>query len=102
MTRAENWKDDISLYVKNRLKDKLILVGEIVEGTAKELCPVDTGNLRGSINYQMGDDGLSVIVGTPVEYAPFVEFGTQFMGGTPFLRGGLLMNKAKILKVLNL
>ena len=50
----------------------------------------------------MGDDGLSVIVGTPVEYAPFVEFGTQFMGGTPFLRGGLLMNKAKILKVLNL
>ena len=100
--RTENWKDDISLYVKNRLKDKLILVGEIVEGEAKELCPVDTGNLRGSINSQLGDDGLSVIVGTPVEYAPHIEFGTRFMGGTPFLRAGLLMNKAKILKVLNL
>lgn len=40
--------------------------------------PVDTGRLRSSITYElMGED--SSRVGTNVEYAPFIEFGTRFM-----------------------
>lgn len=46
----------------------------LVEGTAKTLCPVRDGQLRQSIthevNPQMG------VVGTNVEYAPYVEIGT--------------------------
>jgi HK97 gp10 family phage protein len=46
-----------------------------VERSAKERAPVDTGTLRASI--QTLDAGqLRKIVGTNVEYAPDVEFGT--------------------------
>ena len=46
----------------------------IVENDAKLKCPVDTGALRSSITSEVeGDVGM---VGTNVEYAPYVEFGT--------------------------
>ena len=47
-----------------------------IEGTAKEHAPVETGNLRSSISHRRIDIA-EFIVGTPVEYAPDVEFGTQ-------------------------
>lgn len=46
----------------------------LVETTAKQKCPVDTGELRSSITHQVvGDVGY---VGTNKEYAPYVEYGT--------------------------
>jgi HK97 gp10 family phage protein len=51
-----------------------------IEREAKNLCPVDFGILRSSIEKTVdaSDAGriLSAEVGTNVEYAPFVEFGT--------------------------
>ncbi len=44
---------------------------------AKKATVVDTGRLRASIATQMSD--LSAEIGTNVEYAPFVEFGTSKM-----------------------
>ena len=46
------------------------------EGYAKDLTPVDTGNLRNSITHQVSEDGREVYIGTNVEYAPYVELGT--------------------------
>lgn len=46
----------------------------IVENTAKELCPVDTGILRMSITHEV-ENNIGV-VGTNTEYAPYVEIGT--------------------------
>ena len=46
----------------------------IVENSAKEKVPVDTGNLRQSITHTVEDNVGTV--GTNVEYAPYVEFGT--------------------------
>lgn len=46
----------------------------VVENAAKEKVPKDTGNLQNSITHEVdGDEG---IIGTNVEYAPYVEFGT--------------------------
>ena len=46
----------------------------IVENEAKKLCPVDTGQLRSSITHEVVEkEGR---VGTNVEYAPYVEYGT--------------------------
>lgn len=58
-----------------------------VDNAAKQLCPVDTGRLRSSINWQIGQDGdgLLAMVGTNVEYAPHVELGTSKMAAQPFL-----------------
>lgn len=58
---------------------------------AKRLAPVDTGRLRASIAQEIGgdDDGLVARVGTNVEYAPYLEFGTSRMSARPFLRPAL-------------
>lgn len=76
-----------------------------VTAQAKELCPVAPylgGNLKGSIQYKTGDgkagglenenqlnenpQGLSAVVGTPVEYGIYQEFGTRKMDAQPYMR----------------
>lgn len=47
----------------------LEICGGKAESYAKELCPVDTGNLRNSITHQRLDENTEII-GTSVEYAP--------------------------------
>lgn len=46
----------------------------IVEGDAKVRCPVDSGQLRQSINHKVEDK--TGWISTNVEYAPYVEIGT--------------------------
>ena len=57
------------------------------EGYAKDLCPVDTGNLRNSISHKVDPGEPAAYIGTNQEYAPYVEFGTGAYsttgGGTP-------------------
>ncbi len=60
-----------------RVIDALDTSGKLVEDSAKLLCPVgETGNLRGSIHHKVDNQELSCTIGTPVEYAPYIEFGT--------------------------
>ena len=69
--------------VEYAIADGINKAAGIVEGSAKRLCPVDTGHLRGSIHIMKeaipGKD-MKAIVGTNVEYAPYVEFGTGVRG----------------------
>lgn len=50
----------------------------IVERTAKEKAPKDTGALRRSIasKVEVIDDSITGVVYTPLEYAPYIEYGT--------------------------
>ena len=68
----------------------LEIIGGKAEDYAKGLAPVDTGNLRNSLTHDVQMSEQAVYVGTPVEYAPYQEFGTMRMsaanGGTGFLR----------------
>lgn len=61
-------------------------IGLLAEGYAAERCPVDTGNLRGSVTHAVDAAGNAVYIGTNVEYAPYVELGTSRQGAQPFLR----------------
>lgn len=63
----------------------LELIGGKAESYAKKLCPVDTGRLRNSITHQQYDEHTEV-VGTNVEYAPYVELGTHRQAAKPYLR----------------
>ena len=69
---------DNSGAVKERLKAAILRAlercGLQAEGYAKDLAPVDTGNLRNSITHKVVDD--SVYIGTNNEYAAYVELGT--------------------------
>lgn len=46
----------------------------LVENEAKKKCPVGTGELRNSITSEV--EGNQAVVGSNLEYAPYVEFGT--------------------------
>jgi len=109
-----NWKEPDLLAIKQKLVDKLTLAGEVVVSAAIQKCPVDTGNLRGSINSEVDEGKLSVRIGTPVEYAPYIEFGTgeyaengmgrkdwKGMKSQPFLRPALIENREKIRGIIN-
>ena len=53
-------------------------IGYLIEGRAKERCPVKTGNLRRNISHQV--EGDTVTIGTfGVDYADYVEYGTSRM-----------------------
>ena len=46
----------------------------LVERSAKQLAPKDNGELRRSITSKV-EDGVGIVF-TPLEYAPYVEYGT--------------------------
>lgn len=99
----------------------------LVERSAKQKAPKDTGALRRSITSQVDiEDGkVTGIVYTPLEYAPYVEFGTGLFaeeGGRmdvpwnyqddegvwhstsgqkpqPYMRPALKENRDKIIKI---
>lgn len=47
---------------------------------------VDTGRLRASITHQISEAEKAVYIGTNVEYARYVELGTEHMKGWPYLK----------------
>lgn len=52
--------------------------GLVAEGYAKLNAPVDTGALRNSISHKVVDEGKATTcyIGTNMEYAPYIEYGT--------------------------
>ena len=106
------------------LKKSLETAALLVERSAREKAPKDTGALRRSIRSKV--EGLEGIIYTPLEYAPYIEYGTGlFAEGNgrkdvpwnyqddkgnwhstsglkpqPFMRPSLDENREKILKIL--
>ena len=56
------------------LKKSLETAALLVERSAREKAPKDTGALRRSIRSKV--EGLEGIIYTPLEYAPYIEYGT--------------------------
>ncbi len=56
-----------------RALEKCGLVGE---GYAKNLCQIDTGNLRNRITHTVSDGEKAAYIGTNSEYGVYVECGT--------------------------
>lgn len=76
------------------VKKALVQIGLLMERNAKlhiedEPRRVDTGRLRNSIS-NTTDGSSVVVVGTNVEYAPYVHEGTYRMEPNPFLRNAIL------------
>ncbi len=101
--------------IDEAIETALTAVGMHVENQVIELVPVDTGRLKGSITHATtkskskvrppakADDGIdhdgskdTVLVGTNVEYAAYVEYGTKYSAAQPYLRRGLELTKGDI------
>jgi HK97 gp10 family phage protein len=94
---TENAKFEISTNfdgaranMENGIKKALTMMGiknqEIVSLVITDMKAVDTGRLRSSMNYQVDLPKKVTVVGTNVEYAPYVHEGTRRMAARPFLR----------------
>ena len=66
---------------------------------AQRIVPVDTGRLRASINVKR--EFLVKVIGTNVEYAPYVEYGSPEGSGPnggpkPFMRPAFENNRRRV------
>ena len=106
--------DTIKLRGRKVVNKSAFEIGLIVEGNAKPLINNVSGRLAASITTQSNKEGSGsgidtiskpslegvVLVGTPVEYAPYVEFGTSRADAFPFLRPALNQAKGRDLALL--
>ena len=74
----KQFEQDISQTVTDWLES----MGQIVTEEMKNLCPVDTGALQESIDYQVS--GTDLTFEATEDYAGFVEYGTSKMAAQPF------------------
>ena len=74
ITRKKDMKE-LSDEIKQEISHIMMAAGYMIEIDAKEICPVNTGRLRASIHTELLDWN-KVKVGTNVEYAAAVEYGT--------------------------
>ena len=81
---VKDHSSDVLLKYLSAKGRSLEIIGLTAEGFAKKLAPVDTGRLRNSITHETDDN--AAYIGTNVEYAPHVEFGTIHQKAQPYLR----------------
>lgn len=67
---------EIDESIQEEIKDYLIRVASDLVNNAKEEAPVSSGRLRQSIQIQEQGEN-EILVGTNLEYAPYIEFGTE-------------------------
>ena len=86
--RYTSYKKEVLAKIEAAIPKALEVVGGTAERHVKDITPVDTGRLRNSIAHAMvGNNATSV--GTSVEYAIYVEFGTCKMSAQLYLRPGI-------------
>jgi hypothetical protein len=121
MIIESNWNGDEVKRRAERLAGKSSFeIGLIVQAQAKLLVPRKTGRLGGSITTASGfgektspsgtgavgtdiitppTDPFETFVGTPVEYGPYMEYGTVRTSAQPFLRPALDIARGRSLTV---
>ena len=83
--------------LESGLVSALKTTGILVQKQMRENTPVDTGNLRRSIDYNLDLSGLAVTIKPNPDtapYAPYVEYGHHTRSGS-FVQGQFYVRKTK-------
>lgn len=84
----------------NSAKERaLTKIGLVVQDDARLRSPVDTGNLRGSIDHKVNVSDDSVAIGTNLKYGIFVEKGTSRQKAQPYLEPAATENRGLIERI---
>ena len=114
-----NWTDKNMKSVLDKASGRALRkIGIVIAGDASLRCARKTGRAAGSITYatkgdrseaknpaKSGDEVSrpagedTVHIGSNVEYASYVEYGTKNMGAQPFLRPAFDRNKKNAQKI---
>ena len=112
--------DDVKKRAEKLASKSSFEIGLIVQAQAKLLAPRQTGRLAASITTRSGfgqetkpsgkgavstdtiekpTDLFETFVGTPVDYAPYMEYGTMRTSAQPYLRPALDIARGRALTV---
>ncbi|MGX7200061.1 HK97-gp10 family putative phage morphogenesis protein [Enterococcus nangangensis] len=74
----KSYRKEVERQLDETSKRGLTAVLEFLKSAIKANAPVQTGHLRDFISYQIKKEGASIVgvVGSPDEYAVYVEYGT--------------------------
>ena len=102
--RIEEGLEELSDNAINQMQEEARAIieqaGRDMENTAKGLVPVRTGRLRESIFHEVLDiEGLAV--GSTVEYAAYVEYGTSRMQAQPFIEPAIVEHQPMLEEALD-
>lgn len=92
--KLEIHTDEVLNALDSQTEAVLTAWGMQAETYAKQLAPVDTGRLRNSLTYEVQQSDKAVIIGSGVEYAPYVEQGTSKQKAQPYLRPAIIDHRA--------
>lgn len=93
MKLVKNFDTVKKAFLENQA-EALREVGIVITAESQARTPVDTGRLRREQSFEVS--GNQVDIGTNVEYAIYVEFGTSRQREQSFLRSALSENTDKI------
>ena|SRR5690554_1782136 len=79
--------------VKNVVK----INGSEMQRRAQRYAPVDTGSLKRNIKYHPEENGFTARIASEASYAPYQEYGTRFIAGTPHIRPSYYEQKSKFI-----
>lgn len=94
----KNHSAEVLKALEAQKEKALQAAGAKAAGYAKELCPVDTGQLRDSIGYTVEEDGVSI--GSDVGYAAAVELGTRKRHPRPYLAPAVESNEKELIQTI--
>lgn len=77
-----NLKDFIEKLLPEQIANGLEMAGTYTQNIVKGNTPVATGILRNSISHVVNNEKKECVVGTNVEYAPYVEMKKEFFQST--------------------
>lgn len=76
--------EEVAKYFNSKLSTEntrkaLLKAGALVERSAKQKAPKDNGQLAQSMQYAIDGNATTCTVFTPLEYAPYLEYGTGLL-----------------------
>ena len=71
---------------KDALRTGMEEISRAIIEDARDRVSVKTGDLHDSLTQLIGEDGMEAVVGTPVRYAIYQEYGTRKHPPAPFMR----------------
>ena len=96
----ENNGAEYKRLFRGAVAEALRKIGEASRAYAKQKCPVRTGNLQRSIDYDVDENAQEVSLGTNVHYAAYVELGTYKMRARPYLRPAMNDHLAEYARII--
>ncbi|SDB96411.1 HK97-gp10 family putative phage morphogenesis protein [Shouchella lonarensis] len=81
----------------NDVKAVVRMNGAEMHRKALKNVPVDTGELKRSTNLYPKDRGFTAHLSAGAHYAPYVEYGTRYQRGKPFIRPAFHEQKGRFI-----